>query len=230
MSNHIIAIGDTHFPWVNRDNIRHILSDIKSDPPKAVVQLGDLYDMFAFSKFPRTLNELTPKQEWTRARGMAEHMWSEIKHAAPKASLYQLMGNHDSRPLKRILEQFPEIQALDPLKDLWRFPGVNTQSSERDELILDNIMFMHGWSTRPGVHVQHNGMNTVWAHIHRLHIASYRLGDNTLWEANAGWVGKEDTIATGYTRQKKIKSWQQGYLRIDSLGPRPIYLPNVVVV
>lgn len=227
LGNRILVIGDCHFPWANPKTLNGIYNYIQYVSPTIIVQIGDLYDFFSFSKFPKTADVITPKEELAQGYGDAFVMWEKIRKFAPRAKLLQLKGNHDSRPLKRIIERFPEASSLLDLGHLFDFPKVQVCDSERDEVIIDKILFMHGFRARLGDHALHNGMCTVVGHSHLGGVIYHRLGDRTIWELNAGFCADEAVEPLSYTRQRRISKWTQGFGYIDNYGPRFIPLENV---
>lgn len=110
--------------------------------------------------------------------------------------------------------------------ELFSFKGVTTQPSERDELILEGILFMHGFRSKLGDHVYHNQLSTVVGHSHQGGCAYVRKGNKTLWELNCGFIGDPDSVPMSYTRQRTISRWTQGYGIIDKFGPRFVPLSN----
>lgn len=91
----IIVIGDLHFPWVKQAALNRIYEAIKIQKPKYVVQIGDLYDQYNFSKYTKDNDILSANKELAKARKMAEDMWKKIQLLSPKSKCYQLKGNHD---------------------------------------------------------------------------------------------------------------------------------------
>lgn len=194
---------------------------IRRAKPKVVIQIGDALDLYAFSKFPRSYNVMTPAAEMKKGRHVLEDFWKAIRGAAGKsADLYQLKGNHDSRMAKRMIAALPEFESfLGKCSDLWEFPGVETVAAERDELILDDICYMHGYR-KHGDHVRYNLMSTVCGHSHVGGVIYVPHKGQTLFELNAGYLGNAKTTALSYTNQAKISKWTLGVGLIDSWGPR----------
>ncbi len=196
---------------------------IRKLKPKVVVQLGDLYDLYSFSRFPRSLNVITPAQEIKQGRKGAEEMWKAVQQAAGKdVECWQLKGNHDARLARSIANALPEVEGMAAL-GLWNFPGVTTLSAERDELILDGIVYMHGFR-KFGDHVRYNLMSTVCGHSHLGGVAFLPLKNKILFELNAGYLGNPKSTALSYTQQAKISRWSKGIGFIDEHGPRFIPL------
>lgn len=227
MNKTIIAIGDIHLPFHDRKALERAYQVIsKFEKVDAIVQLGDLADFFSYGRWPRKLEVISPKDEYRKAREYAERFWQRLQKIQPKASCYQILGNHDERPLKAILDRAPEFHhiAHDALREFFTFPGVSTQPSERDELLLHGILFHHGYRAKLGDHCRHNRQNTVNGHSHTGGVYMERFGDSVIWELNAGYLGDPCSVPMGYTRQRIVAKWTHGIGVIDTLGPRFIPL------
>ncbi len=223
----VLGIGDTHFPfahWRTLDAIVKATAEIK---PDVVLQLGDLLDMFSFSRFSGTVNAYTPRQEMKLGRRDAEHFWSRLKKAAPKAKRWQLIGNHDERPHKQLLGKAPEFEdfVVPALQQLFQFDGVETMPDEAEELMIQGVCYQHGFRGF-GQHVRNNGVSTVTGHLHKGGVVYMRLGKKTLWEANAGYCANPHTCAMSYARQRRFATYTQGYFLSDARGPRFVPLAN----
>lgn len=218
MKKRILVIGDCHFPFAS-SKLSRLYDVAESLEPTHIVQVGDLYDMFSFSKYPRTQNVMTPKQELERGMKMARTMWAKLTFILPDAKCYQLLGNHDIRPLKRVIESAPEAETLLDFSSLFRFDGVTTMKSDRDELIIDDILFMHGYR-RHGDHMKHNNMTTVCGHSHHGGVVFSRHGKKIIYELNAGFLAEESSKPLSYGQQRKISRWTLGCGFIDEWGPR----------
>lgn len=224
ISGPIVAVGDSHFPFASKGTVRRIIDLIRRVKPRIVVQLGDLYDLYSYSRFARSVNIMTPAEETRRGREQAEAFWKAVQSASSNAECFQLLGNHDSRLVKKVFDVMPEYERfMDHSKSLWEFEGVTTQPSEREELIIEGICFQHGYR-KFGEHVKHNQMNTVCGHLHLGGVAFMRLGKKTLWELNAGFCADESSVPMSYSRQNKISKHTQGVGLIDQDGPRFIPL------
>lgn len=198
---------------------------IKDFAPAVIVQLGDLYDQFAFSKYARnnSATGLSPEQEHTLARLEAQNMWVRIRSENPKARLFQLSdANHDRRVVKRIEEKLPEhaFIAEDWLKRQMLFPGVRLVPSE---LVVDGVMFMHGMR-KAGEHAKYNQMNTVTGHTHKARIEYMANINGPFWEMNTGWLGNKSAPVFAYRLQTRIDDTHSGIGLIEDRQPRFIAL------
>jgi len=215
----ILVIGDTHFPFVCHDTLALIFYWCEIMQPDYVVQVGDLYDMFAHSKFPRTHLTFNPRDEIEHGFFMAKEMWSRIKKLCPHARCYQMRGNHDARPLKRILECYPEGEVFFSIEKYFEFKDVVNHADYREELVIENIIFHHGYLTKLGAHADYNMNNTVVGHTHKGGVVYRNTPNGVIWELNAGYCGDPTSKALSYMPQKITKS-TKGFGFIDALGPR----------
>lgn len=220
----ILVIGDTHFPWVNKDCLEAIFKFNKEMQPEYIVQVGDLYDLYSHSKFPTSRNVYRPEEEEQLARKGASEMWERLKADNPKAQCFQLWGNHDLRPAKRVLESLPTLEHVvkEYYKQLMTFTGVTTIEDYRQELIIDGIVFHHGYRANLGAHRDYTLTNFVCGHSHKGGVVYKRLRGEVIWELNAGFVGDADSKALAYTAQK-INDQTLGWGYVDKFGPRFIH-------
>jgi hypothetical protein len=167
---------------------------------------------------------MTPSQEIQEGRLMAEEMWKSIQRRLPNAKCYQILGNHDLRPLKRVTEKFPEIASLIDMSHLWNFPGVITHHDTRTPLIIEGIDFTHGHRSKLGDHAKYTIRSTVCGHTHRGGVDFIPLSDGKIiFELNAGYLADPEHEALKYT-PNKLSKWTHGVGWIDEYGPRFIPL------
>lgn len=221
----ILVIGDAHFPFVSKRAIEEIYKFAKIHQPDYIVQMGDLYDFLAHSKFPRSHNYYTPEQEEVLAREGAEEFFATLKKICPKAKIHLLVGNHDLRPLKRVLETAPTIEhwAEQIFTQLMTFPDVETQFDHREELEIGGILFTHGFLTKEGAHRDYYLQSVVIGHLHKLWVQYRRVRSQQIFEMCAGFIGDPFSKALTYTPSKKA-NYQLGFGWIDQFGARVIHL------
>ena len=216
-----LIIGDCHFPFVHTPTLERIYEYARLHKPEIIIQVGDLYDLYAHSKFPRSQNLYSPVEEERLGREGAEAMWKKLKEICPKADCYQLYGNHDVRPVKRTMEVAPQMEHIvaKHVEGLMSFDGVKLITDPREELIIEDIQFIHGYRGKTGDHRDYTFMNTVCGHLHRAGIAYRRIQGRAIWEMNVGFIGDPEAKVFGYTPQK-IKDYTLGFGWIDIDGPR----------
>lgn len=220
--NKVLIVGDLHCPWENRVAIAKIAKVAQELKPTHIIQIGDLYDMYQFSKYAKRLS-ITPEQELKLGRRAAEKFWLKMQSVAPKAQCIQLLGNHDIRPFRSMLSKAPELESLFTVHKLFSFAGVKTLDSNRDEFHLDGVLYHHGYLTGLGYHMTLNWSKAVVGHSHLGGVVYRKFGKKTLWELNVGHCANTDSFVFDYGEQK-FKNWTLGVGIVDELGPRFIPL------
>lgn len=219
-----VILGDTHHPFSCHRSLTKAYALIEKLQPQYVVQVGDVYDLYSFSRYGKSLNHTTPASEVHKARKAAEKMWDAVRKASPKSKLHQMLGNHDARLYKKIEEKLPEMVGLLGWDDLFTFDGVTTAKSDRDILKLNlggkKVYFHHGFLSKPGDHLRYFQQNTVIGHSHRGHVLYDTTHDKMLFEANAGYLGDPRSHVFKYGAVAGKNKWTRGCLVIDELGPR----------
>lgn len=218
-----LFIGDAHHPFAHQKTLEAAYRFAALHKPKRIIQGGDLYDMYSHTKFPRSHNIFMPKEEHELSRSHAEKMWMELKNAAPDAECSQLWGNHDVRPLKRILEVYPSAEdwISQMLTSMMTFNGVTTMPSYREELFLPgNVQVIHGYKSKPGEHRDYSLMNSVNFHTHVGSVSYRNIHRHGIrWELNGGFVADPEGKGLTYTPQR-VTSWTRGFGFLDEYGPR----------
>ena len=206
-----LILGDLHFPFHNKKALKEVVYAIKHERPSNVVQIGDLFDQYSFSRFTRK-NIILPQQELKESRDLAKKLWSDVKKAVPRASLYQILGNHDLRLIKRAEERLPEAQDLikESLIELYRFNGVKTIEDDRDILKIGRVAFHHGYLSRLGDHMRYLGQSTVVGHSHTGGAVYQQYHGRIIFELNAGYLADETAEPLRY-RPTNTSKWTLGY-------------------
>lgn len=217
----ILIIPDTHFPFVSARVLAAIYKFAEEEQPDFIIQIGDLYDLYAHSKFPRSQNIYRPEEEEKLGRIGAEEMWKKLKEICPKTRLIQMKGNHDIRPLRRTLESLPTLEHVvsKHLDDLMTFEGVELIADPREPFAIGNVRFHHGFKTKLGDHRDYLLKNVVVGHTHKGGVTYRKLEDQLIWELNAGFAGDPTSKVFGYTPLKTTNE-TEGFGYIDQYGPR----------
>lgn len=187
------------------------------------MQIGDLFDMYNYSRFPTSLEVSKPSDELESGKSMANHFWAEINKHCPESKCFQMFGNHEERVMKSIMRQAPALEALmkikDPVAYLLTFPNVTTLYNPLDELEIGGSVIHHGWSCKPGFHVQHFLRNVVHGHTHHGAVTYLRTGGKTLWELDCGVLADYNARPLIY-RSSAMSKWTTGFGWVDGWGPR----------
>jgi predicted phosphodiesterase len=215
-------ISDIHWPFHCQRVIDAFLAYVEEHQPEWVLINGDAWDMYSHSKYPRSHNVFTPREEERLARAENEKFWAEVRRLAPNAKCIQLMGNHDLRPLKRVLEVYPEAEdwIAEKIGKIFTFDGVKSVMDPTEELYLDSrTIVFHGYRGRLGDHRDYTLMNCFNGHTHVGGVVWRQLRNEVIFECNSGIAG--DPMAKGLTyRPQKITGWTPGFAVCDQYGPR----------
>lgn len=217
----ILIVGDVHFPFHHQKCLDAIHEFAKENQPEYIIQIGDLYDCYSAAKFPKSSNIFTPKEEEKLAKSQAEKMWSKFKTDCPQAKLIQILGNHDVRPLKRMIESLPQMEhwVEKYFEELMKFDGVETLLNAREEYKIKDIFFTHGYASRLGDHRDQYLNNLVVGHSHTGGVAFRQIQGKTLWELNVGYVADQFSKGLSYTPTRTVK-WTLGWGFISKYGPQ----------
>lgn len=220
----ILCWPDSHYPFVNKEAEEAMIEFARINQPDYIIQVGDLLDCYAASKFPRSQNIYTPKEEERLGIEMAQNAWSRLRKFCPKAKCYQLMGNHDVRMLKRTLEALPiaEHWIEKYFTELFSFDGVETIFDTRQELEIAGILFTHGF-LGSGSHKDYYLKNVIHGHDHKLYVQHRRIHGENLFEMSCGFLGDVEAKALSYT-PSKLANFQLGFGWVDQWGARTIHL------
>lgn len=225
--NPTLYIPDTHFPFVCQRSLNEMHYFIRQHKKRIenVVQLGDLYDLYSATKFAKSLNVYTPFQEMRIGFEMAQEMWRKIRETLPDASLYQILGNHDVRPLKRVIENAPEVEHLVSIDKWFAFDGIETHRNTREELEINGALITHGTYTKIGDHARFYRMSVVHGHTHRggVHFVPCKKTGEMLFELDCGYLGDPASKALSYT-PSRYNHWTRGWGYRDEWGPR--FIPS----
>lgn len=222
-----VILGDIHAPFHHKGAVDFAISVIEKLKPKRVVQIGDMKDMLSWAAFPRSHNVFTPKEEFQQARKACEDIWLRVQRASPGVECYALLGNHSTRPIKRLLENCPELEIFIDMKPYFSYPGVELIPDDRQELNLDGVVFIHGYRGKLGDHRDFMNACVVTGHTHRGGaVFKNTWNGHQIWELNAGLLGDPLSKGLSYTPQK-YTHWTLGVAVIDAYGPRFIpYKPK----
>ena len=113
---HAVIYGDCHIPFESKSAVAVVRKIITLVKPDILVNIGDLFDCWQISRFPKD-----PRRKETFQYEIflgIEHL-NDFAEAAPKAVLYVLEGNQEER-LRRTIwamaDQRRELAGLDVLR------------------------------------------------------------------------------------------------------------------
>jgi hypothetical protein len=229
MKRDALFLGDKHLPYEQGDIAQQIIDIVRKVKPYYILQVGDLYDFYWFSRYPKHLVDFGPAVEVQRGREAAEKFWKDIQRASPRSKCFQMKGNHCDRPQRQLLVKAPEFEIFmrDKFKSLFEFKGVETIHDSKQELELnicgEKVLTHHGHRSGLGDHMVYNQQSTVNGHSHMGGVVFKNYKDQVRFELNCGYSGNPEELALRYGEQRR-KYWTWGLGQIDARGPRFIPL------
>lgn len=217
----MLLVGDTHFPFAHQKTLEKVYRFAEDHQPEFIVQMGDLMDQWSHSRFPQSRNYYKPDEEMELARNKSQEFWLELAKACPNAKKFQIMGNHDVRALKQILEKAPSLESIvaRSIDKLYEFEGVTTIKDYREELVIQGVMLHHGYMSRHGQQRDFVMQDIATAHTHRGAVVYRPLKDRTIAHLDCGFTGDAESKALTYTPQRHT-GWTLGWGFWDEYGPR----------
>jgi predicted phosphodiesterase len=206
----IFALPDMHLPYMDWNAIEKVAEEIKIAKRRGddvtVVQLGDLMDQRAWSRFPKEGDADNAQHEWD----LAEKCMQRLHKLIPEMTI--IFGNHDSRIAKKATEVYLPKQLVKTLDKHFNFDGWKWHTSD-DPLVIDGIAFIHGDSfpiPRPISAALRLGQSVVFGHTHQSHLSYVTTHNRTMFALNCGWLGDETQSAFRYASGSPHKCWK-GY-------------------
>ena len=187
----VLVYGDVHFPYHDGRALNVLYQYMRDYKPDVVVINGDLVDFYGISKYDKNPDHFNVQYELDLANKHLER----IRKLNPKAKIYFIEGNHESR-LEKYIYRHPELYGLEVLKienlfDLKRnkieFVGADPDywSKSAGYLEVGDVVVMHGDSKLNGAstskYAGYSAKNTMMAiqksvvmgHIHRMAIVTH---------------------------------------------------------
>lgn len=205
---------DIHFPYDNQVKINKaldFLANFKIGPKDTVVQLGDLYDQYSQSKYFRSLNLYTPKEEAEESYKRAKRFFKHVRKAIhSEARIVTLRGNHDVRSQKRLMEKCPELEHMTDWKGPYTFDGVETIWDPMEETEIDGVIYTHGWLSggKSGrmPHARYLNQSVIHGHDHSAYINFSNFKKGHLFEMSCGLLADFNSLPLTY-RATKTTHW-----------------------
>ena len=204
-----IVLGDMHFPFEDVQAVLLAYNIVREVQPGRVVQVGDLVDGYALSRFPKDPERVAPtlKQETDRARYFVEAITAECREA------WWCGGNHDVRLDRYIAERAPMLAETHP--SLHALLGIDEKRyvPYQKALTFGKVSYLHDLG-RSGVNAAREtlaafGGSVCFGHTHRAGIVYDGDTQGTRrFALNVGWLGNPDEAR--YLHEAGKKGWMHG--------------------
>lgn len=207
----IMVWPDTHAPYHSPEAVSVALNVLKALKPDGLVILGDFFDCYSVSRFPKD-----PSRK-TRLRDELDGgipILDEIS-AVGVPSVWFLQGNHEIRIESLVAAEAP---ALDGMISIREEIGIEERgwhwTPYKRSLKLGHMLYSHDFG-RHGVHAGYQGLmdigaNIAFGHTHKLGTV-YRGAHVAI---NCGWLGDVNAIDYRHSDIAK-REYQLGFGLVD---------------
>lgn len=104
----ILVASDIHFPYQDDTAITAFIDYAAVMQPEVIVLNGDLLDFYKLSRFSKDPSGKNPAEEIEMVREFLANLRSKV----PDAKIYYVIGNHETRLEKYVLDNAPQIACL----------------------------------------------------------------------------------------------------------------------
>lgn len=139
-----LIISDVHFPYQDKLTLNSVYNFALDFQPNVIVQLGDLIDCYALSKYSKDPTRLL---QFQKEIDLAANFWKKLDHICPSAQKFYKLGNHERR-YQELLRANPELSPLRALNlaNLMNLEKYNVKLYGENDLLLfnDKLIVTHG--------------------------------------------------------------------------------------
>jgi metallophosphoesterase superfamily enzyme len=163
-SETVLVIPDTQIPFEHEDSLGFLEMVVNAFKPTSIVQIGDLVDHHALSKYVSDPDGMSAGDELKATVKTLKKFYKMF----PNVDV--IVGNHDERLKIKAYEAGIPKAYIRGLDDVLEFPEGWVL---HDELTIDGVLYEHGHSLGSGggnnafkKAIDANMMNTVYGHFH----------------------------------------------------------------
>lgn len=194
----VLVISDTQFPFHHETTFKFLKHLKEVHQPTRIVHIGDVFDMHAFSRYPKDPDAYGALGEFERAMEFK----SQLLDLFPVMDV--MKSNHDVRIFTRLQEAgiprrfWPTYEELFECQGQWKF---------HDSLEIDDVEYLHGHQIpasggSPMLNsIKRRMKSCVFGHFHtRFGIDYLANQDNLLFGMCVGCLIDEPSYAFQYQR------------------------------
>jgi predicted phosphodiesterase len=202
---------DTHAPYHSEVAVSVALNVLKTIKPDALVILGDFFDCYSVSRFPK---DPSRKSKLRDELDGGIPILDEIEAVGIK-DVHFLKGNHEVRIEALIAAQAPALDGMISIRDELRIDERGWHWTDyKKSLKLGHMLYSHDFG-RHGVHAGYQGLmdiggNICFGHTHKLG-TQYRGYHTAL---NCGWLGDVEMVDYRHADIAK-REYQLGFGLVD---------------
>lgn len=133
------VIGDLHCPFIHPNYFRFCNDTFKSFNVGRKVSIGDLFDHYSYSRFPKKPLAMNARQEMKMAKSQIEPFCREF------SEMDIVLGNHDTRYIDRAEEFGIDEELIREFKDIYDLPkGWRVYDEYENFLTINDVLYIHG--------------------------------------------------------------------------------------
>lgn len=216
----VVIVGDLHLPFCDYKKLFLAYKLIEKENPDIVIQCGDVLDLYSQSRFARSHDIMTPKEELEEGISAYKNFWAQIKKITKRSCRrIQLGGNHTDRVERLAVSKAPELLPFIDTNKIFKLPGLELHMDSRYELSIEGILYIHGWLSSSFAHARYFNKPVVHGHLHSASITFENMKDGMLWSMSCGYLADPLQVPLLY-RATKTAKWAHGISVVDKLGPR----------
>lgn len=164
----VVIASDIHIPFQDDAAVRSFIKYCKEKQPEVVVLNGDVLDMFMLSRFTKGEGR-NPLEEMMMCQGFLD----SLRKAVPNADIYYVIGNHENRLEKYVLNKAPELASL--IEDVFTIIKTSDYKVRGCASVTfnDNFVCKHGTyiGNKSGLsaikEMENSYMSGATGHVHR---------------------------------------------------------------
>ena len=213
-----LFLPDLHIPAIDWKAVEWAARKRDQFKIDKVVQLGDLTDQRIWSRFSHDPDFDNPDREWD----MVERDMRRLHKLFPEMTI--ILGNHDSRIIKKAVEAGLPSQLMRTLSDIFPFKGWEWHTKPEPLVLEQQIAVVHGDELTGAVahKAQAMGMCLVQGHTHQARLEYVTMFNKTIWGAEAGCLVDVDSSAFRYAQKNPRRQTKSILLTLDSV---PLIMP-----
>lgn len=144
LNNHLkqtFVLSDIHIPFHDEKTLAPVIDCLADFQPKNLVFCGDVLDCYSISRFSKRPDRVKSLQDEIN---IFYNLMKEIKKAVPYTDIHYILGNHENRLEKLILDNpgLFGLKALEPQK-LFRLDELGIKYY-KTKVNLDGFIYYHG--------------------------------------------------------------------------------------
>jgi hypothetical protein len=217
----VIILPDLHIPFCNFKVVEaayeFYVTRTLSGAKIKVIQIGDLTDQKAWSRFQKDPDDYSPELEWAHTMTQI----SLLKEYFPEMTI--ILGNHDRRIAMKSTEASLPQSLVRTLPEVFQAPGWSFHTSNTP-FQFQGVTYIHG-DIMAGAPIQkaHTiGTPLVQGHTHKLSLTYSPNFLTDIWAMEVGHALDPNSAAARYTAGNPNKG-TQGFAHIDAQGNPHLY-------